>query len=327
MVKCIVVDKSIGEYVRRILYRNNVVDKRYRISVSKDKLCIPVIDIAKASEILGREGIVYSVDECILEPRKAVKRFEKIPAHDVIGRVAIVRDNVLEYMSREEVVEAIRSVYPRVQCIYLKKGTESDYRVSRLELLWGKDVGETIHREYGISFYILLHRVYYNPRLSTEHHLIASEVGNGEFIVDAFSGIGGFTLHIACSKRAIVLANDINPWAIECLLKSIELNRKRIKSSIIVSQNDAWRLMDIVCRGCVDRIIANLPHKSLEFRELYSYLSHRDTILYIYTIASSSREAIDKTLEVMREWSLLGVRKVLDYSPYRYVFRVKLTRL
>ncbi len=326
-MECVVVSKLMGEFVRKLLLKNSILDKRYRITIHNDKLYIPIVDSRKASNLLEEHGVFFNIVECSPPLGKASSKLEHIPAYDIVGDVVIVRESVIKEWGRGELVSVIKSVYPRVKSIYVKKGTETRYRLSRLELLWGMDVDEVVHREYGLRFYILLHKVYYNPRLSTEHRLVANEVVDGEFVVDMFSGIGGFSLHIACLRNALVLANDLNPYAIECLLRSVELNKKKLKGSVIASLNDAWSIPSFVYRGRADRIIANLPRGSLDFIEVYNYLSHTGTVLYLYILGSSSKDVVDRVSNSLVDWRVTGVRKVLDYSPYRYVFRVKLSKI
>ncbi len=325
---CVSVDKDYGEYVRRILVSTRVFDRRYRVYRNNDKVVIPVISREEALKALEKTGIPFEIIECSPPLSNKLSDTEKPPAHDYIGGVAIVRENVLKQYSVDKLVDILRKLYPKIKSIYVKKGTETDYRLSVLELLWGEPVREVIHREYGIKMYIELGKVYYNPRLSTEHYLVSQEIEDGEFIVDLFSGIGGFTLHIAVNKKAIIHANDINPYAIKCLLKSIVLNKKAIKSTIIVTQLDSRNIPDFLDRGIADRIIANLPHKSIEFVDVYNYLGHRGTILYLYIVGSSIDELIDEIRSVFRDqWKIIGYRRVIDYSPYKYIYRIKLAKV
>lgn len=328
MIVCVSVDKDYGEYVRKVLASSGVFNRRYRVYRDNDKVVIPVISREEALKVLEKIDIPYEIIECSPPLSNKLSNVGKPPAHDYIGGVVIVRENVLKQYSVDELVNIFRKLYPKIKSIYVKKRTETDYRLSVLELLWGEPVREVVHREYGIKMYIELGKVYYNPRLSTEHYLVSQEIEDGEFIVDLFSGIGGFTLHIAVNKKAIIHANDINPHAIKCLLKSIVLNRKVIKSTIIVTQLDSKNIPDFLDKGIADKIIANLPHKGIEFVDVYNYLGHKGTILYLYVVGSSIDELINRIRSVFGdEWKIIGHRRVIDYSPYKYIYRIKLAKI
>jgi len=71
-----------------------------------------------------------------------------------------------------------------------------------------------------LQFKVKLGEVYFNPRLSEEHHRLAEATKSGEVVVDAFTGIGGFAIHIASLKTSLVIANDANPVAYKLLVET-----------------------------------------------------------------------------------------------------------
>ncbi len=323
---CIKIHKSFGEAVLSRI-KNDIMDKKYKVSRIEDYILIPIRNIDEAKKILSEMGIEFQFVECVPEERKSVD-LERIPSYDLIGDVVIVRSKVLEEYSPEEIVSIIKKLHPKIKAIYVKEATETDYRISKLRLLWGTDLEKVYTKEYGLRFAVLLKKVYYNPRLAEEHRRIAEMVRDHEMVFDLFTGIGGFAIHIAALKKATIIANDINPYAIMCLIENMLLNKKILRGTIIVSLNDAKRVVDVVKPRIADRIIANLPHNSLEFIDTYNYLAKKKTILHLYLIASNEDDVLRKLneSELTSVWDIIGLRKVLDYAPYKFIYRVDLMK-
>ncbi|UCH37203.1 MAG: methyltransferase, partial [Candidatus Bathyarchaeota archaeon] len=75
--------------------------------------------------------------------------------------------------------------------------------------------------------------------------------------------VGPFSMHIAKSHRnAKIFAIDVNPSAIEFLMRNIVKNRV---SNVSVFQGDARTIVEKYLLGQGDRIILNLPRKAIEF--------------------------------------------------------------
>ncbi len=327
MYKSIKIPRIYGEKARRLLRKEGLLADDLEIAREGKHIILPVTNIDNALKILRDNDIPAEIILYRHRQRRIIYSGE-IPGHDIVAGIVIVRDKVLEKYGRDKIIEIFRRLYPRLRAIYIKRGTETTHRVSRLELLWGEAVREIIYKEYGLRFFVDLENVYFNPRLSTEHRLLAKEVSDGEIVFDLFSGIGGFTLHIAVLGRNTIYANDINPIAVKCLIKSIELNKRLIKSSIIVSNMDANEIHTIAREGVADRIIANLPLYSHLFFNVYNYLAHGDTILHLYTVSHIDEDPVRRLEPYIRGlWKPLYKRKVIDYAPRTYIYRLDLRKL
>jgi tRNA (guanine37-N1)-methyltransferase len=328
MVKCIIIDKVFGEYVLNILRKNNLVNEEYKIYSINDQIFIPLKDHV-GYKYLGKiiDDIPFMITDCN-PPRRKKRFFEKIPSYDLLGDVVIVRANVLERYSVEELVCIIKSIHPKVRAIYLKEETVEEFRIPRLRLLWGTHVEEVIVKEYGLLFKVLLGKVYYNKRLSEEHHRLALMCSDYERIIDLFSGIGGFTIHIASMHKLIILANDLNPYAHKLIIENMLLNRKRIKGLILATRIDASEFIGFnSLKGYFNRVIANLPHRSIEYMDLYDHLLARNGYLHLYVVAKDVEGIIDLINEKHGNvWSIDSYRRVLDYAPYTYIYRIDLVK-
>lgn len=237
----------------------------------------------------------------------------------IVGEIAVVSLDERVIGCEEEVAALILRRHRRVRSVYAKTGTLGEYRVSGLRLIGGVDDPVTVYREGGLSFIVDVSRVYVNPRLSTEHEILARELEGR--VLDMFAGFGGFALRAACSGEVeLVVANDINPVAVQCLVSSITLNKSRLRAPIIALRMDAAELPLVLPHGFFDHVIMNLPHNSLDFLPAARLLARRGGVLHVYVIAGEPGEAEAMLRE--RGCRVLGVRRVLDYAPRRFIYRV-----
>ncbi len=324
---CVRVEKRYGEITIRILRNHNMINQGYRVYSDKEYVYIPInikISIEELTSILNKHKIDFHVVSC--NPPKKEKRTlpKHVPSYDLLGDIIIVRSNVLENIGLEELINTLKKLNPKIKAIYVKYETIDSYRLPKLELIWGEPVEEVIVKEYGLKFKILLGKVYYNKRLSEEHRRIADLCRDGEVVMDLFSGIGGFAIHIASLRKSIIFANDLNPYAYQCILDNISLNKKFLKGIIIPMKLNALFFTELKpLHGLFDRIIANLPHNSLKFKNVYDVLLKNKGILHLYVVSKNP----DEVAGVLRKWDnyvLTGYRRVLDYAPYTFIYRFDL---
>ncbi len=240
-------------------------------------------------------------------------------SYDVVGDVALLPlpEDLLRY--GKEIGEALMMLHRNVRAVYARGTTTGEERVRQLVHLAGEHRTTTIYREHGLRFYVDVARVYVNPSLSEEHVRIASMIKDGSSVLDMFAGIGFFSLHIAARKRCkTITACDINPYALYCFNRSVELNKAKLKSSIMFIKCDAKLLTTILSENSFDVIIMNLPHKALDFVDIACSLAKKDAILVMYTIARDPEEAAQKA--VGKGLIVDAVRRVLDYAPFKYVY-------
>ncbi|MEM4888903.1 MAG: methyltransferase [Thermosphaera sp.] len=314
---CVSIDKRRAEEAITLLRRKGLIDEKYLIERAGDKVLIPVVNTPECLK-----NISFEIVEC--DPRIKESRV-KPPSHDIVGNVAILRSKVLETMDPRDVVETLRCTYPRLRAIYVKEETVEDFRVPVLKLLWGEPAEEVVAREYGLSFRVRLGKVYFNPRLAEEHRRIASMVRDGEVVVDLFSGIGGFPIHIASQRFSLIIANDLNPDAYELMVENIVLNKKRLKGFIIPFNNDAAEIPGILGRReAANRVIANLPKRSLDFAETYSTLLAPGGFLHLYVLTRDVEGTAEEVVSLLPEWRIMGKRLVLEYSPGAGIYRFDL---
>lgn len=323
-VICLEVPASEAEEAIRGLRARGLLDPGHRITREGRSVYIPVIspDAVSGDPHYSRYRLVPCSPPRIERPSE-----RKAPSFDLVGDVAIVRRNAVEYFGEEEVVEAIRSYHKRLRAIYVKDETVDEFRRPVLRLLWGEEVREVVAKEYGLSFLVKLGEVYYNQRLSEEHRRLASEVGHGELVADLFSGVGGFSIHIASMRYARIIANDLNPAAYECLTRNISLNMKKLRGTVIPFNMDAREIGDLApAPSLFDRVIANLPRHSLKFADLYDYLLRKGGVLHLYVLSYDIDSTLEDIQAALPGWGIRGRRLVLEYAPRAGIFRVDLVK-
>ncbi|KAL7439052.1 hypothetical protein ACHAXH_003818 [Discostella pseudostelligera] len=111
-------------------------------------------------------------------------------------------------------------------------------------------LGEVI--EHGISLHFDLRKVYWCTRLEGERtYMIQKEFKQNQRIADAFCGVGALCIRAAVAKGCSVVANDLNPDAVEYCKESARLN------SIDVSDGNANGRFHVQC-GDASQFIMNL---------------------------------------------------------------------
>ncbi|MEM0505439.1 MAG: class I SAM-dependent methyltransferase family protein [Sulfolobales archaeon] len=261
-----------------------------------------------------------------LIPEEVLKLIPR--SYDIVGDTALINlpKELMGY--GREVGEAILRVNKNVKSVYAVGATSGDFRVRELTHLAGEDKTTTIHKEYGIRIYVDLKSAYYNPSLSEERRRIAEKVLEGDSVLDLFAGVGPFTLHIACTKKASILANDLNPYAVECLRKSLGLNIKSLKGIVNVVNGDASEVLNALRKNTFNKAILNLPHRSIQYLpKTYEVLKDGGTI-YTYVVASNEEEATKEVENALTEvkYVIREKIKVLDYAPHKYIFRVEVIK-
>jgi tRNA (guanine37-N1)-methyltransferase len=141
---------------------------------------------------------------------------------------------------------------------------DGEYRIREFEPIAGVAKTSTVHREYGCVFHVDLAKAYFSPRLSYEHNRVASIVREDETVLDMFTGVGPFAVHIAKKRQKVhVYAVDKNPEAIKLLKKNMTANRVEAKITPVLG--DARQIAAERLRSSSDRVIMNLPERAIEY--------------------------------------------------------------
>jgi len=244
---------------------------------------------------------------------------------DIIGEVAIIQLPERLLGVSKYIGEAILRVHKNVRCVYAKIGTvKGMFRLPHLLHIAGEQIESTIHREYGLSFLVDVRRCYFSPRLANEHRRIALLAKDGEYIIDMFSGVGPFAIHIASIRKVLVYAIDINPYAYRCLVKNIKLNKRKLKGAVVPICSDS-RIVAKYLREIADRIIMNFPDDPYSFLEYALLFLNEEGTIHIYSFEdepdpiASSLSKIQSIVSSLG-WNIVDVlysRIIKEVSPKR----------
>lgn len=313
------VPKEEGERIRRELLDKGVLRRGLVIRRDSEFIYFPVsrrIEGYELAEMEFRERerkVNYRDLVCIPSEMKVL-----LPtSFDVVGDILILRldDALIPY--KDEVGNALLAVNKNVRVVALDKGVKGPFRIRDLEIIVGEKRTETLHREYSLRFKLDLSKVYFSPRLATEHYRVASQVRENEIVIDMFSGVGPFSLMIAKLRRPEkVYAIDINPSAIEYLKENIELNKV---GKIVPILGDARGLIENLEKA--DRVIMNLPHSAYEFFDVVLDKIKKDGIIHYYEMVEEDK--ISERIEYLKargsekgfELDVVEERRVRTYSP------------
>jgi tRNA (guanine37-N1)-methyltransferase len=282
--------RSLSVKVRKIDGKKTLVlvnklqlsDRQLEIKRIGDFIFIPFARIPSELELeeLKRAASEARVSTCIfrekaerattlaelLDRKLSPQLLSSLPrSADIVGNIAVV-EIPPELQAFEDLVgEAILTLNKNVRTVLAKAGAVSGtYRLRELGIIAGEKCTVTVHKEYGCRYYVDLSRAYFSPRLSTEHHRVASLVREGETVLDMFAGVGPFAIQIARTVRNVkVYAADANPNAIEFLKKNVRLNR--VENKVIPIMGDAKEVVKEKLHGMADRVIMNLPESAKEF--------------------------------------------------------------
>uniref|UniRef100_A0A8C2NJK9 tRNA (guanine(37)-N1)-methyltransferase n=1 Tax=Capra hircus TaxID=9925 RepID=A0A8C2NJK9_CAPHI len=151
---------------------------------------------------------------------------------------------------------------------------DNTYRNFEMEVLSGEENMMTKVRENNYTYEFDFSKVYWNPRLSTEHSRITELLKPGDVLFDVFAGVGPFAIP---AKNCTVFANDLNPESHKWLLHNCKLNKVDQKVKVFnLDGKDFLRgpvreeLMQQLGPLSKERkhsvhIVMNLPAKAIEF--------------------------------------------------------------
>lgn len=281
-------------------------------------------DIKLIQHNFKRKEIKYNSINEILQTIIPEKLMEFLStSYDQIGTIAVIdlKDEISEY--KQEIGKAIMQIHPSIQTVFRKsKAVGGTTRIRGLEHIYGQKNYETVHREYGLNIYVNLEKIYFSPRLSTEHRRIAEQVKSNECILDMFGAAAPFGLHITNLRNTIVHTLDINENAPEIISHSLELNKK-LKGTILIHTGDAIeKVKEFHDQGLkFNRIIMNHPSNALKYLKYANSILKKDGIIHVYSfVQMENHDDVCKELILneLKGFEIRDIHKVRQYSPDEY---------
>ncbi len=247
-----------------------------------------------------------------------------------IGEIAVTKldPNDTNLSLRKKIGRLILDQSPKMKSVYNKidivNGIE---RIYPIEHLAGARIPRTWHQEYSVKIYVDIENAYFNPRLAEEHHRLATLISPNEVILDLFAGVGPFALHCTKEQKCKVVAVDINQIAIEALAKSMKSNRLRGEICPIVA--DSTQIFRKQKK--FDRIILNIPNKSIIYLKYAVQLLKKGGVINMYQFVEKTKDPISAIQELLKDqlsylksYKELQVKIGRDVSPSRVQMNVDL---
>ncbi|XP_071504350.1 tRNA (guanine(37)-N(1))-methyltransferase-like [Diadema antillarum] len=157
---------------------------------------------------------------------------------------------------------------------------DNTYRFFNMECIAGEQQTVVTVKECHLSYSFDFAKVYWNPRLSTEHERIVTKLCKQDVVYDVFAGVGPFAIP-AAKKGCKVFANDLNPESYRWLQENTKKNK--VSDRITASNLDGRQfLRDVVKSDLIVRaresfqdaahVIMNLPALAVEFLDTFPSL-------------------------------------------------------
>jgi tRNA (guanine37-N1)-methyltransferase len=338
---------SSGDRVRKALLTAGLLDREYKIESEEDMLFFPLRHSPEAQKIQAIVGNAFfetgirhfvSVSRAprtlkdALAGELTTEQMELLPrAYDLVGDIAVLEipDELAQY--GRQIGQAFLSTHTNFLTVLAKRGAVSGVaRTREYDFLAGERKTRTVHMEYGCKIAVDLATAYFSPRLLEEHQRVARQVNDDELVVDMFTGVGCFALHIARLSRSRVVAIDINPNAIHLLKESMGINR--LKGTIVPVVADSRQYVTDNFDRNADRIIMNHPSSAFEFMTQACQAIKEGGIVHYYEFVreqNPEQQLVERVIQLVknggREVVEIGqVKRVRESAPHEYQMNVDL---
>ena len=341
---CLKVPKNLGEQAIRLVRALNLFNRKLMVQQIDNCLCIPLTNEPLPFVLRKFEKNLPEFEITIHHfPERKKHHFtpldllvDKLPPHlvrsipraiDFVGAIAIVEIPFELVDHKKTVGEALLEAHKQTRTVLAKSGAvEGVYRIRDFEVIAGAEKTATVYREYGCVYHVDVAKAYFSPRLSSEHNRVASQVKDGETIVDLFAGVGPFAIPIAKKHENVrVYAVDVNPDAVSLLKRNVAVNR--VEKQVVPVLGDARQAVREQLLGKADRVIMNLPETAIEFVDVAcEALKAEGGIIHYYDFTKVSdpletarvrlTEAVNRNnRKVMK---ILLAKPVREVAPYTW---------
>ena len=234
----------------------------------------------------------------------------------ILGDIIIVKIHPFLAPYQYLIGEALLDFYPRCQSVLRDFGIEGQLREPVRETIAGTKT-QTVHRENGVLFELDAQKVMFSPGNLNER-MRMSLLGEDEFIVDMFAGIGYFTLPMAVHSRPRkVMAIELNPNAYHYLCQNIRLNH--VEGIVEPILGDCAKETPL---GVADRVVMGMVQftdrylqKGIQALRPGGILHYHQTIPYWKYPSAAVKDVTDAAATLGCRAEILRNAKVKKYSP------------
>uniref|UniRef100_A0A1I8FPM8 tRNA wybutosine-synthesizing protein 2 homolog n=1 Tax=Macrostomum lignano TaxID=282301 RepID=A0A1I8FPM8_9PLAT len=162
------------------------------------------------------------------------------------------------------------SKLPNIRTVVNKRSQiNNEYRNFELELLAGEPNYVTLHKEYGLEFELDFSKVYWNSRLSTEHHRVVEKLRPGDLVFDLCAGVGPFAVPALKLGATANLRRNLRKSQLISqpeLVKAFNMDAREFVAGVL-----APRYAEAVASGFEQQVvaIANLPGMAVDLLDCF----------------------------------------------------------
>ncbi|ELA47617.1 hypothetical protein VCUG_00940 [Vavraia culicis subsp. floridensis] len=206
---------------------------------------------------------------------------------EVLGRTMILNLSNEQRKYKKEIAEYFFEL-KSCKTIFLKNDVVKEtYRTTEYELLLGEDKKDVVYTENAIRFEFNICDVYFNSKLSGAREQLVAKFRKNDVVADLFCGIGPISTQ-ALKKGCYVIANDINPKAIEYFKNIVKING--IAANYEVYNEDAKDVISNLVNREINHFVFNLPELSIYFIEHVKVFAKSE--LHCYFFCRKNRDVI-----------------------------------
>lgn len=247
----------------------------------------------------------------------------------LVGHVVLVHLNLDAMKYASFIGEKTLEYDQRILSVAVKVGpTVGTTRLPSYVLIAGDSNTITTHIEGGVKFRLDPLRLTFSGGNRRERTRLSKLVRDGEIVVDMFSCVGQFSLHIAKGAKVKVTAIEINPEAYQFLLENIKLNELGNRVTALLGD-----CRDVHPKRTANRIVMGYLHNTIEYLPfaLETVVEGGGFIhMHMNVPESELSDIIVKIEQVCRNYgfsSTTNVHHVKNYSPGmgHFVFDISVT--
>ncbi len=270
----ILVDKDEASIIRQSLTATKLIDDNFIIKEVNSMIAIPILDDEQVKKLTWFDIAKHEITELNL----LLKNQKYTPAQqmaqdmtvylkqhidsdlaqlilnlpqkwELFGNLAIIPNSTMNNsqwqdlfalitQEQEQEIWQIIARALRVDRLARQDKIATDMmRSSQVKMLLGNS-GEVEINDFGVKFWLDVTKVMFSSGNVTERHRIGNIDMSGEIVVDAFAGIGYYTLPMLVRSNAEhVYACEINPNSIQALQNGAKLNNVSKRLTILEGDN------------------------------------------------------------------------------------------
>ena len=358
----VLVDKRDASTIRQSLTTMKLIDDKLVIKEVNSAIAIPILDAERVKKLSWFDHTKHEITELNLllknqkyTPAEQIAKdmtlylkqyfdsdlsglIANLPQKwELFGDLAIIPNSVMNNSQWQDFFRSITQEQEReiwqiiAQALRVDRLARQDkiatdmMRTSQVKMLLGHS-GEVEINDFGVKFWLDVTKVMFSSGNVTERHRIGNIDMSGEIIVDAFAGIGYYTLPMLVRSNAQhVYACEINPNSIQALQNGAKLNN--VGKRLTILEGDNLSTMQQVY-SLADRVhLGILPSSKKTWQSAINCLKPSGGKLHIHmnveeekiedfvTYCSDSIAKLAKQLDREGIVSVEHVEKVKWYAP------------